>query len=179
VLHAMSMGEPIASSWDLGDPSGEVETFVDICNMGLPISTPDACDDFHPMKGPMLTQTLQDIIGKEPLHWRGDRAGIEAFGGAFMLINGDDGPLVGPEMQSFEDFLASIHFPPNPFRNLDNSLPVALELEGHFTTGRFGLGRGSAGGRKCRDRVGSLSNRRTRWRSPVRDLPRPTDRNRS
>ena len=29
--------------------------------------------DFHPMKGPMTTQTFQDIIGKEPLHWRGDR----------------------------------------------------------------------------------------------------------
>ena len=125
-------------SWDLGNPSGDIELFTEICNMGRPLSTPDACDDFHPMKGPMLTQTLQDIIGKEPHHWRGDRAGIEAFGAAFLHVNGDDEPVAGAEMQLFEDFLASIHFPPNPFRNLDNSLPVDLELEGHFTTGRFG-----------------------------------------
>ena len=125
-------------SWDLGDPTHDIELFTDICNMGLPLSPPGACEDFHPMKGPMLTQTMQDIIGKEPHHWRGDRAGIEAFGGAFMLINGDDQPLVGANMQLFEDFLASIHFPPNPHRNLDNSLPTALNLEGHYTTGRFG-----------------------------------------
>lgn len=136
-------------SWDLGDPSHDIELFTEICNMGLPLSPPGACEDFHPMKGPMLTQTMQDIIGKEPHHWRGDRAGIEAFGGAFMLINGDDQPVVGADMQLFEDFLASIHFPPNPHRNLDNSLPVALELDGHFTTGRFGsegdpLGTGNA-----------------------------------
>ena len=29
------------------------------------------------MKGPMTTQTMQDIIGHEPLHWRGDRSGLE------------------------------------------------------------------------------------------------------
>lgn len=125
-------------SWDLGDPSHDVELFTEVCNMGLPLSPPGACEDFHPMKGPMLTQTMQDIIGKEPHHWRGDRAGIEAFGAAFMLINGDDQPVAGANMQLFEDFLASIHFPPNPHRNLDNTLPAALELEGHFTTGRFG-----------------------------------------
>ena len=40
-------------------------------------------------------------------------------------------------MQQFEDFLATIHFPPNPFRNLNNSLPNNLPLPGHYTTGRF------------------------------------------
>lgn len=39
-----------------------------------PNTTPVPFEPFHPMKGPMTTQTLQDIIGKEPLHWRGDRA---------------------------------------------------------------------------------------------------------
>ena len=47
---------------------------------------------FDPQKGPMTTQTLQDIIGKEPHHWRGDRDGIEAFNGAFESLLGDDGP---------------------------------------------------------------------------------------
>ncbi len=124
-------------AWDLGDPSGDVEPFVDVCNMGLPLPGAAPCDDFHPMKGPMLTQTLQDIIGKEPHHWRGDRAGIEAFGGAFMHINGDDLPLGGTSMQQFEAFLASIYFPPNPFRDHRNQLPTALDLEGHYTVGRF------------------------------------------
>lgn len=124
-------------SWDLGNPSGEIEPFNDICNMALPIPGALDCDDFHPMKGPMLTQTMQDIIGKEPHHWRGDRFGIEAFGGAFISVNAADAPLVGEEMQEFEGFLASIHFPPNPFRTLTNGLPTSLPLDGHYTTGRF------------------------------------------
>ena len=124
-------------AWDLGDPAGEEEPFVDVCNMGLPLPGVDPCEDFHPMKGPMLTQTMQDIIGKEPHHWRGDRAGIEAFGGAFMSINGADLPLGGTSMQEFETYLASIYFPPNPFRGSRNQLPTQLELDGHYTTGRF------------------------------------------
>jgi hypothetical protein len=94
--------------------------------------------DWHPMKGPMLTQTLQDIIGKEPHHWRGDRDGLEEFAPAFMGLQGDDTTLTAQEMQEFEDFLATITFPPNPYRNLDNTLPTSLPLPGHFTTGRFG-----------------------------------------
>jgi hypothetical protein len=89
------------------------------------------------MKGPMTTQTLQDIIGKEPHHWRGDRDGLEQFSGAFMGLQGDDTTLTPAEMQEFEDFLATLHLPPNPFRGLDNSLPTNMPLPGHFTTGRF------------------------------------------
>lgn len=89
------------------------------------------------MKGPMMTQTLQDIIGKEPLHWRGDRTGIEEFNGAFLSLMADDAPLTDPEMQEFEDFLATITFPPNPFRNFDNSLPTQLPLPGHYSPGSF------------------------------------------
>lgn len=117
-------------AWDLGDPAGEMKEFNQNCPDG-------GCSDFHPMKGPMTTQTLQDIIGKEPHHWRGDRDGIEEFNGAFIGLLGDDTNLTPTEMQEFEDFLATIHFPPNPFRNLDNSLPTDLPLPGHFTTGRF------------------------------------------
>ncbi|MFI4897549.1 MAG: GC-type dockerin domain-anchored protein [Phycisphaerales bacterium JB059] len=117
-------------AWDLGDPSGEMKAFNQNCPDG-------ACSDWHPMKGPMTTQTLQDIIGKEPHHWRGDRDGIEEFNAAFIGLLGDDPNLTPSEMQEFEDFLATIHFPPNPFRNLDNTLPTDLPLPGHFTTGRF------------------------------------------
>ena len=34
------------------------------------------------MKGPMTTQTMIDIIGHEPHHWRGDRDGLEEFADA-------------------------------------------------------------------------------------------------
>ncbi|MFP6596476.1 MAG: hypothetical protein VCC01_03385, partial [Candidatus Hydrogenedentota bacterium] len=85
---------------------------------------------FHPMKGPMTTQTLQDIIGKEPHHWRGDKDGIEEFAGAFDGLQGDDNPLSVSKMQEFEDFLATISFPPNPLRPLDNTLPGGPTADG-------------------------------------------------
>ncbi|MCB9916401.1 MAG: hypothetical protein H6828_14830 [Planctomycetes bacterium] len=117
-------------AWDLGDPSGDMKAFAGNCPDG-------ACQDWHPLKGPMLTQTLQDIVGKEPHHWRADRAGLEEFKGAFVALQGGDAEPDAAAMQELEDFLATIHFPPNPFRNVDNSLPTALPLPGHYTTGRF------------------------------------------
>ncbi len=117
-------------AWDLGNPAGEMKAFDQNCRTS-------GCEDWHPMKGPMTTQTLQDIIGKEPLHWRGDRFGLEEFNGAFPGLMGDDETLTAAEMQEFEDFLATIHFPPNPLRNFDNTLPTDVPLAGHFTTGRF------------------------------------------
>jgi DNA-binding beta-propeller fold protein YncE len=124
-------------AWDLGDPSGDVKEFNQNCQTQLPSVTIFNCDDFHPMKGPMMTQTFQDIIGNEPFHWRGDRNGIEEFNAAFEGLLGDDVQLNSEEMQRFEDMLATITFPPNPFRNLDNSLPESIELNNHYTSGRF------------------------------------------
>ncbi|MFO0837074.1 MAG: hypothetical protein U1D55_01000 [Phycisphaerae bacterium] len=130
-------------AWDLGNPQGaSAPTTGQNLGAGIPgLSGPPFGTPFlpwHPMKGPMTTQTLQDIIGKEPLHWRGDRAGIENFNGAFVGLLGDDVQLTATEMQEFEDLLATITIPPNPNRNLDNTLPTSLPLPGHFTTGRFG-----------------------------------------
>ncbi len=124
-------------SWDLGDPSGEVKGFDQNCQTDTPIVSGFGCDDFHPMKGPMMTQTFQDIIGHEPFHWRGDRNGIEEFNGAFMSINGDDTQLSAVEMAQYKNMLATITFPPNPFRNLDNTLPESIDLSNHYTSGRF------------------------------------------
>ncbi len=124
-------------AWDLGDPMGAIKA---VTGQNLGFGFPGlgvGFQPFHPMKGPMTTQTLQDIIGKEPLHWRGDRDGLEEFNGAFVGLQGDDTVLSVTEMQQYEDFLATIAYPPNPFRNLDNSLPADLPLPGHYTTGRF------------------------------------------
>ncbi len=123
-------------AWDLGDPSQPPARFDQNC---LTVVGTRPCEDFHAMKGPMTTQTLQDIIGHEPFHWRGDRAGIEAFNPAFEGLLGDDRQLTANEMQAFENFLATITFPPNPYRNSDNTLPAGLPLIGHYTSGRFAM----------------------------------------
>jgi hypothetical protein len=131
-------------AWDLGDPAGAMKG-LDGINEGAGIpdmdgGIPDVNSgfvDFHPMKGPMLTQTLQDIIGHEPFHWRGDRLGLEEFNPAFEDLQGDDERLTPAEMQEYKAFLATIHFPPNPFRTLTNELSADLPLPDHHTTGRF------------------------------------------
>jgi DNA-binding beta-propeller fold protein YncE len=129
-------------AWDLGNPAGTIKQTT---GQNLGAGVPGANTGFqpwHPMKGPMTTQTLQDIIGHEPLHWRGDRAGLEEFNGAFMSLLGDDVQLTAAEMQQFEDFLATITFPPNPFRNFDNTMPTDVVLTGHHATGNFALAAG-------------------------------------
>jgi len=124
-------------AWDLGNPAGAVASSAGQ-NRGMNVpGLNSGFDNFHPMKGPMTTQTLQDIIGKEPLHWRGDRNGIEDFNGAFVDLQGDDTMLSSTEMQEFEDFLATLHFQPNPLRNFDNTLPTNLPLPGMASAGRF------------------------------------------
>ncbi|MFN0130999.1 MAG: beta-propeller fold lactonase family protein [Phycisphaerales bacterium] len=139
--HADSRFDRLA--WDLGDPQAAIKPLTGQ-NLGanIPGLSPQTSippfQPWHPMKGPMTTQTLQDIIGHEPFHWRGDRAGLEEFNPAFTGLLGDDVELSPVEMQEFENFLATITFPPNPFRNFDNTLPTSLPLTGMFTTGRFG-----------------------------------------
>ncbi|MHC4220327.1 MAG: hypothetical protein ACYSU7_17925, partial [Planctomycetota bacterium] len=118
-------------AWDLGDPRGEDKPFNQTCNGGvLP-----GCEDWHPMKGPMATQTLVGIITTEPLHWRGDREDTSAFNPAFETLLGDDVQLTGPEMDQFTAFIATLTAPPNPFRELDGSLPPAFANGGNPQTG--------------------------------------------
>src|SRR5205085_10199827 len=104
---------------------------------------PAQFNHFHPMKGAMTTLTMQDIIGHEPLHWRADRDGIEQFNPTFVNLQARDQELTVVEMNEFKDFLATIRFPPNPFRNADNSLPTALLLPGQVALGRGRLPPGS------------------------------------
>lgn len=130
-------------AWDLGDPAGTVDSLgSNNLGFGLPGlavgTTTPAFEPFHPMKGPMTTQTLQDIIGHEPHHWRGDRTGIEAFAAAFVGLQGGDAQPSASELQAFESFLASVTYPPNPYRNFDNTLPTTVVLTGFTRTGRFG-----------------------------------------
>jgi len=127
-------------AWDLGEPQGSMK-FITNGNFGR--FPPSVTNHFHPMKGPMTTQTLQDIIGHEPFHWRGDRDGLEQFNSTFTNLQGAATGLTPTEMQQFKDFLATVRFPPNPFRRFDNTLSTNLPLPGHVALGRGTLKAGS------------------------------------
>jgi len=95
-------------AWDLGDPQGTMSG-------GFP--------NFHPMKGPMTTQSLRGIVGTEPLHWRGDRAALANFNPAFPSLLGSTRQLTPAEMSAFTSFVQTLTYPPNPLENLDRTLP--------------------------------------------------------
>ncbi|NOS70121.1 MAG: hypothetical protein HOP33_09345 [Verrucomicrobia bacterium] len=126
-------------AWDLGDQTGTMKNLTN-ANFGLGI--PTATNSFHPMKGPMTTQTLQDIVGHEPFHWRGDRDGLEEFNSTFTNLQG--APLLTTnEMQQFEDFLSTVRFAPNPFRTISNALATSLPLPGQKALGHGTLASGA------------------------------------
>ncbi|MEY3143987.1 MAG: hypothetical protein RLY21_2480 [Planctomycetota bacterium] len=117
--------------WDLGDPQGVVEAFDEVCQVGAP----GACISWHPMKGPMTTQTLQGTIGNEPFHWRGEKDDLTEFNVAFTHLQGRGSEISATEMASMTDYVASLVFPPNPNRNIDNTLKTSLVVFGGTQTG--------------------------------------------
>ena len=116
-------------AWDLGDPQGQLQvvdnglnavfgpTGVAILGNGSTTST------FHPMKGPMTTQSLRGTAGTEPLHWRGDRVDLGAFNHAFVSLLGGPNELPAQDLADFQAFVASLAYPANPLQNLDRTLP--------------------------------------------------------
>ncbi len=112
-------------AWDLGDPSGEVvQTTINFSGSLVPVT-------YHPMKGVMMTQTLQDIIGHEPFHWRGDRSHIGEFNQTFTNLLAAPTALAPDELRELGDFLATVRVPPNPLRTLENGLSTNVPLPGH------------------------------------------------
>jgi YVTN family beta-propeller protein len=121
--------------WDLGNPDDVV---VASFNPRGPIGS---AQPFHPLKGPMTTQTLRGMAHHGPMHWRGDRTGAAfdgdpramderlafvAFNGAFpALVGRDEGELADADMEDFADFILAVRLPPNPVRSLDNQLSAA------------------------------------------------------
>jgi YVTN family beta-propeller protein len=123
-------------AWDLGNPDDTT----------LPNNNPfefGGSSTFHPMKGPMTTQSLRGMANHGPMHWRGDRSGANNVGGsaldedaafkrfnpAFEGLIGRAAELSAPDMQAFTDFILQVTYPPNPIRQLSNA-PTAAESAG-------------------------------------------------
>ena len=132
-------GDTDGLAWDLGDPDGTVK---DIANTFIPSSPAAPPTRFHPMKGPMTTQSMRGLRGHGPQHWRGDRMGVnrvgdetleeaafKEFNEAFDALAGLGREIPDADMQAFTDFSMRISYPPNPIRQLDNSL-IGIELDG-------------------------------------------------
>jgi DNA-binding beta-propeller fold protein YncE len=142
-------------AWDLGNPDGKVQANP------LPVVPllPEFGDDptlgqdtsFHPLKGPMVTQSLRGMANHGPMHWRGDRNGgfdgpsvqpdsgafseaaaFKAFNPAFVDLLGRSSQLTADEMQKFTNFILQVTYPPNPIRRLDNSLTPAQQAGRDF-----------------------------------------------
>lgn len=120
-------------AWDLGDPAGTLKAVNQPC---LPNQT---CTTWHPMKGPMVTQSLQGIVGSGAMHWRGDREDVAAFAPAFVGLQGREAEPSAAEMARLEAFIATVAYPPNPNLALDASLPTAIAVTGG--TGNAAAGR--------------------------------------
>ena len=105
-------------AWDLGNPQGTTTP--------VPSSVFDPQpQDAHPMKGPMVTQSLRGLPNTGVLHWRGDRANLAAFNPAFISLMGRSSQLPDSEMTAFSDFVLPLVYPPNPNQRLDHTMPDA------------------------------------------------------
>jgi DNA-binding beta-propeller fold protein YncE len=149
-------------AWDLGNPDaavtkssipivfGRLLPFLALA--GVQITTPlngsGTPEDFHPMKGPFTTQTLHGLKNSGAMHWRGDRSvgdlGSDPFDSNLSFKNfiGAFGGLIGSptlptpaDMQRFADFQLQVLPPPNPIRNLDNSLTASQKRGADFYSG--------------------------------------------
>jgi hypothetical protein len=123
-------------AWDLGNPDDDQVDNDNDFNPVIPAAFDPLPRVFHPMKGPMTTQSLRGLEHMGPEHWRGDRQGdgipgnngddeilaFEAFNVAFPGLVGRAGELTPAQMTAFRRFVMEIRYPPNPIRQLQNSL---------------------------------------------------------
>jgi YVTN family beta-propeller protein len=144
-------------AWDLGNPDDVVTNNPMTIRLsvaaGGSVNGGADVDEFHPMKGPMTTQTLRGLSTHGPMHWRGDRAdgffgeGLDEglsfnnFIVAFEGLLGREQILTPGEMQAFTDFMLQVRLPPNPVRGIDNSLSTDAQAGLAFYNGtRFSDG---------------------------------------
>jgi YVTN family beta-propeller protein len=123
-------GEMDMLAWDLGNPGGNLETNrIKVAGSQTGPGFPNGIFSnvvFHPMKGPMTTQTLRGLAGLDPLHWRGDRTNFMHFNGAFDGLLGG-GLLSDADMALYRNFINTMVFQPNPNQTLSRGLPATFE----------------------------------------------------
>ena len=104
-------------AWDTGDPGGNMSSVTD--------PQTGTVWPVHPMKGPMVTLSMKGLAGFEPLNWRGEKPNMLSFNPGFSDLLGGS-PLPFGDIQDFSTFVDSIELMPNPYRNLDGSLPPTV-----------------------------------------------------
>ncbi|MDH5392868.1 MAG: hypothetical protein OEY11_06735 [Gammaproteobacteria bacterium] len=133
-------------AWDLGDPDEDSFPMLGKFRNTAEILGVNIKHEFSPMKGPMTTQSLRGMANHGPMHWRGDRtnAGVDnntqpdsgqfdeqsafkKFNPAFVGLIGRNEALSNEDMNAFTQFILQLMYPPNPVRNLDNSLTAGQQ----------------------------------------------------
>ncbi|HMI30867.1 MAG TPA: FlgD immunoglobulin-like domain containing protein [Candidatus Limnocylindrales bacterium] len=107
-------GDLDAIAWDLGDPLGQMVPSLQLTGVQV-----------HPMKGPMMTQSLRGLLNTSPFHWRGDRLDFTRFNPTFINLMGAPDSLSTADMQAYNDFIMTVVYPPNPNQTLDAN-PVGI-----------------------------------------------------
>lgn len=157
-------GDKDELAWDLGNPDAPVtrnpisKRLASDLEIGIfrtftrhpssPINGTGNQNQFHPMKGPMTTQTLRGMTNGGAMHWRGDRSngffGVDAraedlsfknFIVAFPELLGRASMPTEAEMNKFTSFQLQVQLPPNPIRRLDNSLTASQKAGSDFYFG--------------------------------------------
>jgi len=143
-------------AWDLGDPDNAAVPMNGYFRNTATLLGVNVKHEFAAMKGPMTTQSLRGMANHGPMHWRGDRTGVDpilennfqpdggqfneeiafkAFNVAFVGLIGRENQLSEDEIQAFTDFILQLMYPPNPIRNLDNSMTPDQQAGFNFFTG--------------------------------------------
>lgn len=124
--HVFGHADGIA--WDLGDPAGSLSNYYPDILTGIgsypgQLVVAPSTAMVHPLKGPMVTQSLRGLMGREQkddltLHWRGERRTIHTFDAAFRSLLGGTG-IARREVQEFASFVRSLRYAPNPYQPKD------------------------------------------------------------
>nr|WP_276203617.1 hypothetical protein [Hyalangium minutum] len=137
-------------AWDLGNPDAPVVPvsgpFV-VEPLTNPLYRQVITDPvFHPLKGPTTTQSLRGLLNAGPMHWHGERVKATRGGSSqpdtgafdekaafretagFMNVLGRDKQLPDDALEALTRFALQLTYPPNPIRNLDNSLTPDQEV---------------------------------------------------
>ncbi|MGB3619906.1 MAG: Ig-like domain-containing protein [Ketobacter sp.] len=136
-------GDNDGLAWDLGDPDNAWT--VNPRPYFSKAFSRFALRVHHPMKGPMATQSFRGLEFQGPMHWRGDRTGavrlhgeslektaFKEFRVAYVGLLGRNTEPSEEELNLFADFVLQLRYPPNPNRQLDDTLRPS-EAEGSDT----------------------------------------------